>query len=110
MLLVCGDGDPGAVAPGFWLSAFQADVVVRRSLLLRPDDVFWQADYSEVLRRPLVSGSLGSSVWTLILMYGPTQETRPAISQPPNIKTLYHRVEKDSKNFGRVFVHFRFER
>ena len=23
------------------------------------------------------------------------------------IKGLYHRVEKDSKNFGRVFVHFR---
>jgi len=25
----------------------------------------------------------------------------------PEIKVLYHRVEKDSKNFGRVFVHFR---
>jgi DNA-nicking Smr family endonuclease len=25
----------------------------------------------------------------------------------PEIKTQYHRVEKDSKNFGRVFVHFR---
>ena len=24
------------------------------------------------------------------------------------IKKLYHRVEKDDKNFGRVFVHFRF--
>jgi len=24
------------------------------------------------------------------------------------IKKLYHRIEKDSKNFGRVFVHFRF--
>jgi dsDNA-specific endonuclease/ATPase MutS2 len=23
------------------------------------------------------------------------------------IKALYHRVEKDPKNFGRVFVHFR---
>lgn len=23
------------------------------------------------------------------------------------IKALYHRVEKDSNNFGRVFVHFR---
>ena len=23
------------------------------------------------------------------------------------IRALYHRVEKDSKNFGRVFVHFR---
>jgi dsDNA-specific endonuclease/ATPase MutS2 len=26
----------------------------------------------------------------------------------PGIKRLYHRVEKDDKNFGRVFVHFRF--
>jgi len=25
------------------------------------------------------------------------------------IKTLYHRVEKDSSNFGRVFVHFRWK-
>ena len=24
-----------------------------------------------------------------------------------HIKALYHRVEKDDKNFGRVFVHFR---
>jgi DNA-nicking Smr family endonuclease len=24
------------------------------------------------------------------------------------IKALYHRIEKDSKNFGRLFVHFRF--
>jgi dsDNA-specific endonuclease/ATPase MutS2 len=23
------------------------------------------------------------------------------------VKALYHRVEKDSKNFGRIFVHFR---
>jgi len=24
------------------------------------------------------------------------------------IKKLYHRLDKDSKNFGRLFVHFRF--
>jgi DNA-nicking Smr family endonuclease len=28
--------------------------------------------------------------------------------QRPEIKKLYFRVEKDDKNFGRVFVHFRF--
>ncbi|MDO8535818.1 MAG: Smr/MutS family protein [Candidatus Omnitrophota bacterium] len=27
----------------------------------------------------------------------------------PEIKKLYHRVEKDDKNFGRIFVHFRFK-
>jgi DNA-nicking Smr family endonuclease len=26
-----------------------------------------------------------------------------------DIRPLYHRVEKDSKNFGRVFVHFRWK-
>ena len=26
----------------------------------------------------------------------------------PEIKMKYHRIEKDSKNFGRTFVHFKF--
>jgi dsDNA-specific endonuclease/ATPase MutS2 len=26
-----------------------------------------------------------------------------------DVKALYHRVEKDSQNFGRVFVHFRWK-
>ncbi len=26
----------------------------------------------------------------------------------PDIKAKYHRIDKDSKNFGRLFVHFRF--
>lgn len=26
----------------------------------------------------------------------------------PDIKKLYHRLEKDDKNHGRVFVHFRY--
>ncbi len=30
--------------------------------------------------------------------------------QQPNIKNQYHRIEKDSKNFGRLFVHFRFDK
>jgi dsDNA-specific endonuclease/ATPase MutS2 len=25
----------------------------------------------------------------------------------PHIKSLYHRLEKDDKNFGRIFVHFK---
>ena len=27
----------------------------------------------------------------------------------PDVKVLYHRVEKDSHNFGRIFVHFRWK-
>ena len=26
-----------------------------------------------------------------------------------NYKNVYHRIEKDDKNWGRVFVHFRFQ-
>lgn len=29
------------------------------------------------------------------------------LDQKP-IKALYHRIEKDGKNFGRIFVHFKF--
>ncbi len=25
----------------------------------------------------------------------------------PQVKHLYHRIEKDDKNFGRIFVHFK---
>ncbi|HYM94545.1 MAG TPA: Smr/MutS family protein [Chitinophagaceae bacterium] len=28
--------------------------------------------------------------------------------QHPDIKPLYHRIENDSKNFGRLFVYFKF--
>lgn len=26
----------------------------------------------------------------------------------PEIKKIYHRLEKDDKNFGRIFIHFKF--
>ncbi len=29
--------------------------------------------------------------------------------EQPHIKKLYHRIDKDSKNFGRLFIHFRHE-
>jgi dsDNA-specific endonuclease/ATPase MutS2 len=28
--------------------------------------------------------------------------------QLPHIKSLYHRIENDRRNFGRLFVHFKF--
>ncbi|MFB0923902.1 MAG: Smr/MutS family protein [Vicingaceae bacterium] len=28
--------------------------------------------------------------------------------QQSDIKNKYHRIDKDSKNFGRIFVHFKF--
>jgi len=41
---------------------------------------------------------------------GQLKKTVLRFLQRPEIKRLYHRVEKDDKNFGRIFVHFRHER
>ncbi|MCC6697349.1 MAG: Smr/MutS family protein [Candidatus Hydrogenedentes bacterium] len=38
---------------------------------------------------------------------GQLKKTVLRFLQRPDIKKLYHRIEKDSKNFGRLFVHFR---
>lgn len=38
---------------------------------------------------------------------GALKKTVLRFLEQKEIKALYHRVEKDSKNFGRLFVHFR---
>ena len=38
---------------------------------------------------------------------GQLKKTVLRFLQRTEIKKLYHRIEKDSKNFGRLFVHFR---
>jgi dsDNA-specific endonuclease/ATPase MutS2 len=38
---------------------------------------------------------------------GQLKKTVIRFLQRQEIKKLYHRIEKDSKNFGRLFVHFR---
>ena len=38
---------------------------------------------------------------------GQLKKTVLCFLQRPDIKRMYHRIDKDSKNFGRLFVHFR---
>lgn len=38
---------------------------------------------------------------------GQLKKTVLRFLQRPEIKRMYHRIDKDSKNFGRLFVHFR---
>lgn len=38
---------------------------------------------------------------------GQLKKTVLRFLERPEIKKQYHRINKDSKNFGRVFVHFR---
>lgn len=40
---------------------------------------------------------------------GQLKKTVIRFLQRPDIKRKYHRIEKDGKNWGRLFVHFRFE-
>ena len=39
---------------------------------------------------------------------GQLKKTVLRFLQRKEIKQLYHRIDKDSKNFGRIFVYFRF--
>ena len=39
---------------------------------------------------------------------GQLREKVERFLQMPHIKPLYHRIENDSKNFGRLFVYFKF--
>lgn len=39
---------------------------------------------------------------------GQLKKTVLRFLQQDQIKKLYHRVEKDSKNFGRIFIHFKY--
>ena len=40
---------------------------------------------------------------------GPLKKTVLRFLNQGDIRALYHRVEKDDKNFGRIFIHFRFK-
>jgi len=39
---------------------------------------------------------------------GQLKKTVMRFLQRPDVKKRYHRIDKDSKNWGRLFVHFRF--
>ncbi len=39
---------------------------------------------------------------------GQLKKTVLRFLERPDIKAKYHRIDKDSKNFGRLFVYFRF--
>ena len=40
---------------------------------------------------------------------GQLKKTVLRVLNQGHIRALYHRVEKDDKNFGRIFIHFRFK-
>ena len=62
------------------------------------DDIMQQAISKKIALVEIIPGKGSGVLKERVLKY----------LQQKHVKALYHRVEKDSKNFGRVFVHFRF--
>ena len=62
------------------------------------DDLMQQAITKKIALVEIIPGKGSGALKERVLKY----------LQQKHVKALYHRVEKDSKNFGRVFVHFRF--
>ena len=67
---------------------------IERALL----DLFDQAEQKKIKRIEIIPGK-GS---------GQLKKTVLRFLNRPDIKKRYHRIDKDSKNFGRLFVWFKF--
>lgn len=61
------------------------------------DDVMQQAMDRRIPLVEIIPGKGSGQLKKKVLRY----------LQRPDVKKLYHRVEKDGDNFGRLFVHFR---
>ncbi len=75
-------------------------------------DVFNRGEKIDQALRSAVENAVRSKTRTIEIIpgKGSGQLKKRVIRflEQKEIKALYHRVEKDSKNFGRLFVHFRF--
>ncbi len=61
------------------------------------DEAFDEAERKKIKTVEIIPGKGSGQLKKRVLKY----------LEQPAVKSRYHRVEKDSKNFGRVFVHFR---
>ena len=84
-----------------------------RSVKLKLDlhDIYNRGDDIDRALRAIIDEALdkGAKVVEIIPGKGSGQLKKRVLRflDQKEIKSLYHRVEKDSHNFGRVFVHFR---
>lgn len=61
------------------------------------DEAFDQAEKRKIKTLEIIPGKGSGQLKKRVLKY----------LEQGEVKSRYHRVEKDSKNFGRLFVHFR---
>lgn len=74
-------------------------------------DIYNRGDDIERALRAIIDEALDKGVRVVEIIpgkgSGQLKKTVLRFLDRKEIKVLYHRVEKDSHNFGRVFVHFR---
>jgi len=74
-------------------------------------DIYNRGRKIEDALREVIEGAVDKRIKTVEIIpgkgSGQLKKTVLRFLNRPDIKKLYHRVEKDGKNFGRVFVHFR---
>ncbi len=74
-------------------------------------DIFNQGRQIEAELRQVIEDAVDRKISLIEIIpgkgSGQLKKTVLRFLQQPDIKRLYHRIEKDSTNFGRIFVHLR---
>jgi dsDNA-specific endonuclease/ATPase MutS2 len=100
---------PGLHLPA-WRSGCHAPIV---KLKLDLHDVYNKGDEIERALRQIINEAVAKKAPLVEIIpgkgSGQLKKRVLRFLDQKEIKALYHRVEKDSDNFGRVFVHFRWK-
>ena len=82
-------------------------------LVLDLHDIFNKGDQIEKALRDVIDEAVAKKIDLVEIIpgkgSGQLKKKVLRFLDQKEIKALYHRVEKDSDNFGRVFVHFRWK-
>lgn len=97
--------------PNFWLLYFHKSMA---KIKLDLHDIFNRSDEIEAELNRVISEAVSKRISLVEIIpgkgSGQLKKSVLRFLERPEIKKLYHRIEKDDKNFGRVFVHFRFQK
>jgi DNA-nicking Smr family endonuclease len=113
----CRVGGRSRAAVAAWVGALHdaADRRMMRGVKLTLDlhDIYNRSPEIERALQGVIDEALAKRVKTVEIIpgkgSGQLKKHVLRFLERGDVKPLYHRVEKDSKNFGRVFVHFRFK-
>lgn len=83
-------------------------------LVLDLHDIYNKGDRIDRALREVIEEAIAKKVDTVEIIpgkgSGQLKKKVLRFLDQKDVKALYHRIDKDSKNFGRLFVHFRHKR